>query len=378
MTTENRKLLFVDDEPNVLEAFIRMLRPERKEWDIRTANSADEALQLVAAEPVDAIVSDYSMPGRNGFYLLQTIRTIEPDLPFIIVTGNQDAGLKRNALELGATDLLNKPVDRDDLVARLRNVLRLKQYQDALKFHTTHLEELVQERTAELEASRHEIIWRLAKAGELRDEDTGNHVIRVGCYCRIIAEHLGLSKDFVRLIFLSSPLHDIGKIGVPDTILLKRGPLTDEEWSVMRSHCRHGAEILRQDTKLMQAIKDWAPAGTMDSNHRFTHPILEMASRIALSHHEKWAGNGYPHGLSGEDIPLEARIVAVADVFDALGSPRPYKPALPDEKVMEIMAEGRGTHFDPKVYDAFMRALPEIKQVREHFADLTVNENLAA
>jgi putative two-component system response regulator len=364
-----KKLLFVDDEPLVLDAFQRMLRPERLTWEIHTANSVASAIEIIARENFDAIVSDYAMPGRDGFSLLQEIRSNDPDLPFIFVTGSQDSTLKRSALELGATDLLTKPIEREDLLARLRNVLRLKEYQDAQKRYSAQLEETVLERTAELRASRHEIIWRLAKAGEMRDEDTGNHVIRVGCYCRAISEKLGCDQDFVQLIFLASPLHDIGKIGVPDTILLKQGKLTDEEWVVMRSHCRFGYEILGHDTKLMHVLEDWAPMGMADSTTRYTHPILDMAARIAISHHEKWNGSGYPNGLDGEDIPLEGRIVAIADVFDALGSERPYKRAFPEEKVLEILAEGRGTHFDPAVYDAFMAALPELRSIRDHFSD---------
>lgn len=365
-----KTLLFVDDEPNVLEAFVRMLHPERHVWELRTVGSATEALDILASAQLDAIISDYHMPGQNGFALLQAVRSSDqPDVPFVIVTGSSEAGLKRTALELGATDLLSKPVEREDLLARLRNVIRLKECQDAIKSHNAHLEDLVEERTAELAASRHEIIWRLAKAGESRDEDTGNHVVRVALYCKIIAEKLQMEPKFVRLLFLSSPLHDIGKIGIPDSLLLKPGKLTDEEWSIMRTHCRIGTEILDQDAKMVAAVNKWAPESLANIRSRAENPILDMASRIALCHHEKWDGSGYPEGLAREDIPIEARIVAIADVYDALCSPRPYKAAMAEDKALEIIRSGEGKHFDPAVLAAFEEGLPDIREIRLQLAD---------
>jgi putative two-component system response regulator len=366
-----KQILFVDDESHVLESFERMLRPERKNWKISTACGVAEALSEAARTDFDAIVSDYNMPGQDGFALLTEIRAsvATADIPFVIVTGNSDATLKRSALELGATDLLSKPVLREDLIARLRSCLKIKEYQDAIKVHTLELERLVEDRTADLIASRHEIIWRLAKAAESRDEDTGNHVVRVACYARFIAEALEMSEDFVKLIFLSSPLHDIGKIGIPDNILLKPGKFDAAERDVMNTHTLLGGEILGRNLEMLMAINEWAPASLANTPMLCDNPILEMASEIALAHHEKWDGSGYPNGLRGDDIPIAARIVAVADVYDALCSKRPYKVPMPEDRALDIIEEGRGSHFDPAILDAFLLSLPKIRQVRLHFAE---------
>jgi putative two-component system response regulator len=366
-----KKILFVDDEPNVFEAFERMLRPERFVWDLHSASGVAEALAKMEEHEYDTIVSDYNMPGQNGFALLEAVRRSEAsaDIPFVIVTGSSDSSLKRIALELGATDLLSKPVQREDLVARLRNVLRLKEYQDAILGQNQSLEQLVDERTSQLAASKHETIWRLAKAAESRDEDTGNHVVRVGCYCRMISETLGMSDEFVQLIFLASPLHDIGKIGIPDRVLLKPAKLDPAEWEIMKTHAKLGAEILSRDLEIILGINAWAPASLANTPMVCDNPILEMAAVIALSHHEKWDGSGYPNGISGEDIPIAARIVAVADVYDALCSERPYKRAMPEEQALQIMEEGRGKHFDPTVLDAFLESLPRLREVRLQFAE---------
>jgi putative two-component system response regulator len=363
-----KKLLFVDDEANILEGYERLLWPERRTWSLLKAGSVREATAILAEENVDAIISDYNMPGQSGFDLLTRVRATS-DIPLVIITGSAESGLKREALELGATDLLSKPVDREDLVARIRNVLRIKEYQDAIKEHNQRLEELVAERTAQLVASRHEIIWRLAKAAESKDEDTGNHVIRVGCYCRVIAEALEMPEEFVELIFLASPLHDIGKIGVPDRVLLKPGKLDDEEWKIMRSHAQVGANILCHDLEIVMAINGWAPASLANVPMQCHNPILEMAAEIAVAHHEKWDGTGYPNGISGEQIPITARIVAIADVYDALTSERPYKRAFTEEEALAIIDEGRGRHFDPRIVDAFYSGLPRIREIRAHFAD---------
>jgi putative two-component system response regulator len=371
-----KHLLLVDDEPRILDSLVRMLRPYREEWKLITATSADEAIAQMAQHPIDAVVSDVYMPGKNGFALLQEVRMSEAwsDTPVIIVTGSQEAGLKRNAIELGATDLLTKPVDQDELVARLHSVLKIKEYQDAIKAHNSILEAKVEERTAELKSSRLEIIWRLAKAGESRDEETGNHVIRVGCYCRIIADKLGLDAPFVELLFLASPLHDIGKIGIPDNVLLKAGKLDDDEWVIMKQHCRLGLEILKQDAKMMNAVRDWGPPSLRDHILREDNPILQMAASIAYTHHEKWDGTGYPQGLKGEDIPIESRIVAVADVYDALRSKRPYKKAFTEEEALGIMSDLVAKHFDPQVFQAFVDSMELVRAASTQFADEPLSE----
>jgi putative two-component system response regulator len=248
-------------------------------------------------------------------------------------------------------------------------VLRLKSCQDELKAHNASLEQKVEDRTLELAHSRLDIIWRLGQVAEQRDEYTGNHVVRVGFYSRQIAEALKMSHAFQETIFLAAPLHDIGKIAVPDRILLKPGPLNDAESASMRQHCYAGARILREDALVRDAYFHWRAVDSQSAVREFTNPILEIAASIALTHHERWDGNGYPEGLAGEAIPLESRIVAIADVYDSLTSTRPYRVAYPEERAVRIIREGAATHFDPQVHAAFLSALPEIRVMRERFAD---------
>lgn len=365
------RILFVDDEPRILDAFRRMLSGQNPDWETIFALSADEALEKTAETDFDAVVSDIAMPGKNGFDLLTMLRGSEKtkDVPVIIVTGDAEHSLKRRALDLGASDLLNKPVATDDLIARLQSVLRLKSYQDEIKAQNEILERRVRERTKELELSRLDIIARLAKAGEYRDEDTGNHVARVGWYCRIVAEALGRDADFTDLVFLASPLHDIGKIGIPDHILLKPGKLSFDEWDIMEQHCVIGAQILREDPKTLHLLDSDLMRRVREESANYENPFLEMASSIALHHHERWDGKGYPKGLKQTEIPLEARITALADIYDALGSKRPYKPAFPEDKVRSIMRNEAGKHFDPDVYAAFEETFEEIRSIRIQFSD---------
>jgi putative two-component system response regulator len=366
-----RRILFVDDEPHVLEGLRRMLHAHRLQWDMTFVGSTEEALNQICGGIPDVIVSDVAMPGKDGFELLTELRSSEDtkDVPVVMLTGARDDGLKRKALTLGATDLLNKPVNREDLVARLQSVLRLKSYQDELKGQNELLEQRVDERTAELAASRLDIIWRLGKAAECRDEDTGNHIVRVGCYCRILAEALGMKRGFVETLFLASPLHDIGKIGIPDSILLKEGPLTDDEWEVMRQHCAIGAELLRANPRPVSPVLAWRGELANLPREQTDNPILKMAASIALTHHERWDGAGYPGGLAGEAIPPESRIVAVSDVYDALRMERPYKPAYPESETLGIMEDEVGRHFDPTVFAAFSRSIEEFDAVRVELAD---------
>ncbi len=364
-------ILFVDDEPRFLNGLKRILRDEQPDWDIHTAGGVDEALIRIRETSYDVVVSDFTMPGKDGFALLNQLQAANQtrDLPFIMVTGMENTDIKRRALELGAIDLLNKPVHPQDLLARLQSAIRLKEYQDLLHAQNATLERVVAQRTAELAQSRLDIIWKLAKAGEHRDEQTGNHVVRVGCYCRVLGEALGLLPGPAEELFLASPLHDIGKIGIPDHILRKRGPLTSEEWDIMRQHCEIGAKILGEDSKIMRAyLASYGPdqhaLSTSDGN-----AILTLASSIALTHHEWWDGTGYPSGLRGERVPLTSRIVAVADVYDALRSERPYKPALGESQAVDIIRAERGTHLDPRVCDAFEDVLPALAAIHAEFVD---------
>lgn len=366
-----RHILFVDDDPNVLDGLRRMLRAHHSRWDMSFVHSAKEALDQIPHTAFDAIVSDVMMPGKDGFELLAELSNSQcaRDVPVVMLTGADDSGLKRRALDMGATDLLNKPIDPEDLVARLQSVLRLKSYQDELRSQNEILERKVEERTLELADSRLDIIWRLGKAAEFRDEETGNHVVRVGCCSRAIAEAMGLARDFVEMLFLASPLHDIGKIGVPDCILLKRGALTAGEWEIMKRHCAIGAEILQQDPQSMNVFQRWRPEPSNLQPAGSDNPLLSMAASIARTHHERWDGSGYPEGLAGEAIPLESRVVALSDAYDALSTERPYKPAYSAADVLEILDSEVGQHFDPDVHAAFERSLDEFRSIQAQLSD---------
>lgn len=369
--TKPAELLFVDDESNVLSAIKRLLHGLPDCWKNHFAGSADEALAVMATAEIDVVIADINMPGKSGFDLLQEVRNSEwgEDLPVLILTGDSESSLKRKALDLGATDLLNKPVSRENLVSRIRNMVRLKSYQDTIKRHNRFLDAKVKERTRELEASRLDLIWRLAKTAECRDTNTGNHILRVAHYCRILAENLGLDSELSERIFQTSPLHDIGKIGIPDSVLLKPGRLNVEERQIIQRHCQLGAELLQKDIFPASMLPESGDGSEGLLSPPSGNPFLGMASEIALCHHEFWNGGGYPHRLSAESIPLAARICAVADVFDALSTSRPYKAALPQAEVERIMREGSGSQFDPEVFFCFEQSLPQFRQIQHAFAD---------
>lgn len=366
MTIAN--ILFVDDEANVLRSYQRSLRRRRDVWNVKTESCPIEALNRLRNEAFDLVVSDVRMPGLTGIELLQAIKDdpVLHEIPVVIVTGEADKTLKRTALDFNAADLLNKPVDTEDLISRIASVLRVKQYADKLKYTNERLEEMVRERTAELEASRIDILWRLGKAAESRDEETGNHVIRVGAYSQVVARVMGFDEAFCNNLFLAAPLHDIGKIGISDSVLLKPGKLSDEQWREMRSHCTKGVAILTDQSKIVQ----WAAkSGTYRLDQEYSNPVILMAAEIARSHHEHWDGGGYPNGLAGNDIPLAARIVAIADVYDALRSKRPYKEPFSVERCLQILREGSGTHFDPDVVSAFLAGFDEIRTIENELND---------
>jgi len=366
-----RHILFVDDSPSVLSGLRRMLHDKCSDWEMQFVPSAREALEAIAETAFDAIVSDVNMPGMDGFGLLLALQESEEtrDIPVIILTGVDDHDLKRRALDLGATDLLTKPADREELIARIGSVLRLKAQQDELKTLNASLEQKVAERTRELEQLQQEIIWRMGKAAEYRDEETGNHVMRVAAYSRVLAEQLDLEREFVHRVFLTSPLHDIGKIGIPDNILLKAGELTTPEREIIERHCVIGAAILSHYPKPMQSFLVWERMNSPSPCPPTKNPILKMAAAIAMAHHERWDGSGYPLKLAGKEIPLEARIVALADTYDALSAARPYRPALPEDHVRQIMREESETHFDPAVYDAFEHSLDQFRTIQSLYAD---------
>jgi putative two-component system response regulator len=366
-----QRILFVDDEKNFLEGIRLMLRGERKLWDMDFAEGAQAALQFTKEKEYDCIISDVSMPIMTGLDLLEILRQDNRTVntPVVILTGNAEADLKRRALDLGATDLLNKPVTQEDLLARIRSVLVLKGYQDELKNYSATLEDKVRERTRDLERARRDIILRLAKAGEMRDEETGQHVVRVACFSRALSVAMNLHPDTVETIFFTSPLHDIGKIGVPDSILLKNGKLLNEERAIIEKHCEIGANILLEEPKGLNAFLELSGLSTIGSEVAMGGELQSIAAEIALSHHEKWDGTGYPRKLKEESIPISARIVAVADVYDALRSQRPYKPAYSHEQTLEIMTPMRALHFAPDVFDTFIRIQDEFLYIKDKYSD---------
>ncbi len=363
------QLLFVDDEQRYLKGVERMLHHKRDEWQLFFAGGVDEAVELIRIHPFDVIVTDLRMPGKSGFDLLVWLQKTghTRTIPVIILTGDDDRELKRKALDSGATDLLNKPIDAEDLVARITSALRLKSYQDEVIRQNVTLEAKVKERTLELEFLHHDLVWRLAKAGEMRDEDTGDHVVRVGHFSRIIAEALNRSPKEVELIFLTAPLHDLGKIGIPDGILLKQGRLSSGEWKIMKQHCKIGEDILLDRPKGMEAFyalkTDGPPKAYMADE------VRQYAATIAMSHHERWDGTGYPKGLKGNDIPLAGRIVAFADVYDALRSERPYKPPYPADTAWQTLEESAGSHLDPNIFEAIQDLGPAFESIQTTYSE---------
>lgn len=364
-----RQVLFVDDEPAVLDGLQRAFHTLSCEWDMTCAITAESAWNRLMEKPYDAVVTDIRMPGLSGLDLLARIRRTPSmlDMPVVMLTGISDNHLKQQALDLGASDLFNKPVEVGDLIARLRSAMAIKTQRDEFKSTIETLQREVSQRRAELLAARMSAVCRLANAAEHRDSEMGNHVVRVGRFSHTVACTLGLDTIQKESILLTAPLHDIGKIGVPDYILRKPGPLTTEERAIMQRHCVIGEQILRSPVKAASSLLDgqefsidWGDA---------KDPFLDMAATIAVTHHEKWDGSGYPRGLAGLQIPLESRIVAICDVFDALISRRPYKDAFTEERSLQMLKADTGSHFDPAVSEAFMESLSRIRAIITQYRD---------
>ncbi len=368
--TTNPRIVIIDDEPINIRVVRRMLMLAGYEQFFTTTDPA-AALELIRSCQPDVVLLDIMMPEISGLEILRQLRDDEKlvDLPVIILTAATERETKLEALRLGATEFLTKPVDSTELEARLRNVLKVKAHQDWIKRYAWELELEVAVRTTELIHAHVEVIGCLAKVGEYRDTDTGNHVLRVGSYAGIIAQHLGLDAETAQRIRLAAPLHDIGKVGIPDAILQKPGRLDEIEMDIIRKHSPFGERLCTNSPEdPTTAFISHSLAG-VEIIAKASSPVLQMAASIAYTHHEKWDGSGYPRGLAGEAIPVEGRITAVADVFDALCSRRPYKKAFPPEEALAIIQEGRGTHFDPAVVDAFFQGLDEILAAHSRFAD---------
>jgi putative two-component system response regulator len=364
------KILMVDDEEcNILVA--RKYLQTDGYTKIQAVTDSTKAIALIRSEKPDLVLLDVMMPKVSGLDILQ-VMALDPVLqriPVLILTASNDAQTKKNCLELGASDFLGKPVDPNDLLPRVRNTLTNKQHQDRLSQYAERLESIVRERTMELVASRQQVIHCLARAAEFRDDNTGQHVVRVGRYVGVIARRLGFSDSQVELLELAAQLHDIGKIGIPDDILKKPGKLDPDEYNLMQRHCMIGKKIIAPLLpEEFTVLKSHTRIGSNLLNVR-SSPLLVLAARIAQTHHERWDGTGYPLGLRGEDIPIEGRLTSVADVFDALSTSRPYKAAYPREKCFKILEEGRGTQFDPRVLDAFFASSDEVVQIQLEYMD---------
>ncbi|MBF0186778.1 MAG: two-component system response regulator [Magnetococcales bacterium] len=339
-TADKPTILIVDDTPDNLDVLGGILS---KEFRVKAALNGERALRIANSTPrPEIILLDVMMPEMDGY---EVCRRLKEDpatqaIPVIFVTAKAKTEDEKMGLEVGAVDYITKPISPPIVELRVRTHL-------ALYNQKRELERMVHERTRQLLDSRMEVIRRLGRAAEFRDNETGLHVIRMSHYSRLIAEALDVSDDWTELVFNAAPMHDIGKIGIPDNVLLKPGKLNAEEWEIMRRHPEYGATIIGEHTS----------------------ELMQMSREIALTHHEKWDGSGYPNGLKGEEIPLSGRVVAIADVFDALTSERPYKKAWPVSKAVEIIDKDSGTHFDPELTPVFHEILHEAMEIKEQYAE---------
>lgn len=356
-------LLIVDDVVDNIALLSSLLKDE---YRTKIATNGEKALKIALADdPVDLILLDIMMPGMDGYQVCEHLKAEERtrNIPIIFLTAMTQTEDEERGLRLGAVDYITKPISPPILLARVRTHLTLKQAQDYLRDQNAILEHKVAERTREIAAVQDVTILAMASLAETRDNETGNHIRRTQNYVRVLAVKLRdhprfrdvLTDEQIELLYKSAPLHDIGKVGVPDSILLKPGRLTDEEFEVMKRHTIYGRDAI-------QAAERKLDDASMDS-------FLRFAREIAYSHQEKWDGTGYPEGLSGDDIPFSARLMALADVYDALISRRVYKPAFSHEEAVRIISEGRGSHFDPDVVDAFLGAESDFREIARQFAD---------
>lgn len=349
------RVVIVDDRStarNLLEGLAKTLEPGIV---VESFAEPQQALTHMKTRIPDLIITDYRMPGMDGIEFTRRVRAQKnlADVPLIIVTVVEDRQIRYQALENGATDFLTRPIDPQECRARCINLLALRRNQKIVSSHSQWLEAQVHQATQEVRARERETLLKLAKAGEYRDEDTGNHIIRMAKYSRFIAEELNLSPHECEEIESAAPMHDIGKIGISDLILLKPGAHTPEESMIMRRHPEIGFEILS------------------GSPSRY----LQMGAIIALGHHEKFDGTGYPHGHAGTAIPLPARIVAVADVFDALTSVRPYKKAWTFQHALEYVQSNSGKHFDPDCVRAFEKRVDAVAQIMQELGDSVIKKD---
>ncbi len=343
--SERERILIVDDERQIRGVIAAIVEMEGYLFSL--AEDAESALQILAQQHIDLLISDINMSGMSGVELLRIAVQRYPDLAIIMVTGVDDRETAIETLHMGAYGYVTKPFQSNELIINIANALRRRQLEIENRRHREELEILIEERTRELFKSREESIHILSKAAEFRDNETAKHTIRMGHYSEQLARLCNLPESFCQRMKNAAPLHDVGKIGISDTILLKPGKLTPEEFETMKTHCEIGYRILSESTS----------------------DILSLGAEIALNHHEKYDGSGYPRGLSGEKIPITGRIGAICDVFDALTTERVYKKAIPADQALVIMSEGRGSHFDPRIIDHFFRNFKIFAEIRNQFAD---------
>lgn len=354
-------ILVVDDSPENLTVLSELLQPL---YRVRAATSGPRALEIVRAAPgPDLILLDVMMPGMDGYGVFSRLRARPEtaDIPVIFVTAMDSVDAELHGLDVGAVDYITKPVTPAILLARVRNQLELKQARDLLKNQNTWLEAEVDRRMHENDLTQLVSIRALAHLAETRDPETGNHILRTQGYVQLLGSRLGrhprfsdaVTGHYVQILARSAPLHDIGKVGIPDAILLKPGPLDAAEWEIMKTHASLGAEAIEQAERDAEKPVEF----------------LALAKEIAHWHHEKWDGSGYPDRLAGDAIPLSARVMAIADVFDALISARVYKPAIPYAQARDIIAAGRGRHFDPDMTDVFLAGYEDFLAIAEQHPD---------
>jgi two-component system, response regulator RpfG len=344
-----RRVLIVDDESTGRTILAKIIQQAEEDVAVDSFDNPLQALQWLDHNHPDLIITDYRMPDINGVELITRIRAKPAcqDIPIMMITVVSEKSVRYDALEAGATAFLTRPIDQIECRTSCRNLLKLHEQQSIIQDRADWLARQVEVATQQIVSREHETLLRLAKAGEYRDEETGNHVVRMAKYSREIGEALGLSEKECDEIEYAAPMHDIGKIGIQDKILLKPGKFNKEEWTSMQEHTRIGHSILS------------------NSQSRY----IQTGSIIALNHHERFDGSGYPNGISGKDIPLVARIVAVADVYDALVSPRPYKTAWSIADAQDYLHKQAGSQFDPICVEAFFERLDNIATIHRTFSD---------
>ena len=348
------KILVADDDERNCRVIEAMLVPLQIE--VILAKDGQEAIAKAKSDYPDVIMLDVMMPKLDGFEVAKRLKQ-QPRtsvIPIVMVTALKDVEDRVRALEAGADDFLSKPVQQIELKARVQSLLKVKAYNDQMAMHRQELQVRIAKRNTQLKSAQEKVrqasldtIYRLARAAEYRDEDTGSHLTRISEYAAVVAQNMSLGTRFIEAVRNAAPMHDVGKIGIPDKILLKPGPLEEDEWKIMKQHTTIGADILKGSKAY----------------------FVRQGATIALTHHERWDGTGYPRGLKGKKIPLLGRIIAIADVFDALTTKRPYKEPYTTKEALDIILEGKGKSFDPDVFQAFLAGWDSLLKIKERYED---------